>query len=298
MADNGGTLEVGGRSVRVTNLDKVLYPETGTTKSDVLQYYLGVAPRILPLLRDRPVTRKRWPDGVDHDPFFEKNLPRGTPEWIPRTTLHHTGSRSGRGARDLDYPFVDELATLVWLAQSGALELHAPQWRIDRGTDEPLAPDRLVVDLDPGPPAGLDECRVVALAARDMLTGHGLDAWAVTSGSKGMQLYADLPPTTQRGRDLLDRAGSTSDYARSLATALERHLPDLVVSVMAKELRPGRVLVDWSQNNPAKTTIVPWSLRGRSRPTAATPVTWEEVEAGALAQRTLAEALALALASG
>jgi len=294
MADNGGTLEVEGRSVRVTNLDKVLYPETGTTKSDVLQYYLGVAPRILPLLRDRPVTRKRWPDGVDHDPFFEKNLPRGTPEWIPRTTLHHTGSRSGRGARDLDYPFVDELATLVWLAQSGALELHAPQWRIDRETDEPLVPDRLVVDLDPGAPAGLDECRVVALAARDMLAGHGLEAWAVTSGSKGMQLYADLPPTTQRGRDLLDRAGSTSDYARSLATALERHLPDLVVSVMAKELRPGRVLVDWSQNNPAKTTIVPWSLRGRSRPTAATPVTWDEVESGGLAQRSLAEALALA----
>jgi len=297
VKDNGGTLQVDGRSVRVTNLDKVLYPETGTTKSDVLQYYLGVAPLILPLLRDRPVTRKRWPDGVDHDPFFEKNLPRGTPEWIPRTTLHHTGSRSGRGARDLDYPFVDERATLVWLAQSGALELHAPQWRIDRGTDEPLAPDRLVVDLDPGAPAGLDECRVVALAARDMLQGHGLEAWAVTSGSKGMQLYADLPPTTARGRDVMERAGSTSDYARSLAAALERHLPDLVVSVMAKELRPGRVLVDWSQNNPAKTTIVPWSLRGRSRPTAATPVTWDEVEQGGITQRTLAEALALATAS-
>jgi bifunctional non-homologous end joining protein LigD len=295
--DGGGTLEVDGRSVRVTNLDKVLYPETGTTKSDVLQYYLGVAPLILPLMRDRPVTRKRWPDGVAHDPFFEKNLPRGTPEWVPRTTLHHTGSRSGRGARDLDYPFVDERATLVWLAQSGALELHAPQWRIDRETDEPLAPDRLVVDLDPGAPAGLDECRVVALAARDMLQGHGLEAWAVTSGSKGMQLYADLPPTTARGRDLMERAGSTSDYARSLASALERHLPDLVVSVMAKDLRPGRVLVDWSQNNPAKTTIVPWSLRGRSRPTAATPVTWHEVEKGGITQRTLAEALALATAS-
>jgi len=295
--DNGGTLEVDGRAVRVTNLDKVLYPETGTTKSDVLQYYLGVAPLILPLLHDRPVTRKRWPDGVDHDPFFEKNLPRGTPEWVPRTTLHHKGSRSGRGARDLDYPFVDERATLVWLAQSGALELHAPQWRIDRGTDEPLAPDRLVVDLDPGAPAGLGECRVVALAARDMLAGHGLEAWAVTSGSQGMQLYADLPPTTARGRDVMERAGSTSDYARSLATALERHLPDLVVSVMAKNLRPGRVLVDWSQNNPAKTTIVPWSLRGRSRPTAATPVTWDEVEKGGISQRTLAEALALATAS-
>jgi bifunctional non-homologous end joining protein LigD len=151
-----------------------------------------------------------------------------------------------------------------------------------------------VVDLDPGPPAGLEECRVVALAARDMLQGHGLEAWAVTSGSKGIQLYADLPPRTARGRDVLERAGSTSEYARSLATALELHLPDLVVSVMTRDLRPGRVLVDWSQNNPAKTTIVPWSLRGRARPTAATPVTWDDVEAGRLDQRSLADALALA----
>jgi bifunctional non-homologous end joining protein LigD len=278
----------------VTNLDKVLYPATGTTKSDVLQYYLAVAPRILPLLRDRPVTRKRWPDGVDHDPFFEKNLPRGTPDWIPRTTLHHTGSRSGRGARDLDYPLVDELATLVWLAQSGALELHAPQWRVDRSTGDPLPPDRLVVDLDPGPPAGLPQCADVALAARVMLAGHGLDAWAVTSGSKGMQLYADLPPSSARGREVLDRAGSTSEYARSLAVALERHLPDLVVSAMSRDLRPGKVFVDWSQNNPAKTTIVPWSLRGRERPTAATPVTWEDVESGALVQRDIGAALELA----
>ena len=293
-ADNGGSLEIGGRTVRLTNLDKVLYPETGTTKADVIHYYLAVAPRILPQLRDRPVTRKRWPDGVQNEPFFEKNLPRGTPDWVPRTTLHHTGSRSGRGERDIDYPFVDDDATLVWLAQSGALELHTPQWRIDRGTGTPLPPDRLVVDLDPGPPAGLPECAEVALAARDMLAGLGLDAWAVTSGSKGMQLYADLPPRTSRGVELLDRAGSTSDYARSLAGALEQHLPGLVVSSMSRDLRPGRVLVDWSQNNPAKTTIVPWSLRGRARPTAATPVTWADVESGALAQRTMAEAQELA----
>ncbi len=290
----GGSLEIGGRAVRVTNLDKVLYPATGSTKADVLQYYLAVAPRILPQLRDRPVTRKRWPNGVAEEPFFEKNLPRGTPDWIPRTTLHHTGSRSGRGARDLDYPLVDDEATLVWLAQSGALELHAPQWRVDRRTDEPLPPDRLVVDLDPGPPAGLPECTEVALAARDMLAGHGLDAWAVTSGSKGIQLYAELPPRTPRGVDVLARAGSPSDYARSLAAALERHLPNLVVSSMSRDIRPGRVLVDWSQNNPAKTTIVPWSLRGLSRPTAATPVSWTDLESGAARQRGMAEALELA----
>lgn len=294
MAGNGGTLDIGGRSVKLTNLDKVLYPATGTTKADVIQYYLAVAPRILPLLRDRPVTRKRWPDGVDHDPFFEKNIPRGAPEWLARTTLHHSGARSGRGARDIDYPLVDDEATLVWLAQTGALELHAPQWRIDRATDEPLEPDRLVVDLDPGEGAGLAVCAQVALLARDMLAGHGMATWAVLSGSKGMQLYADLPPATERGQDLLRRAGSTSDYARSLAVALEQHVPDLVVSSMSKAVRPGKVLVDWSQNNPAKTTIVPWSLRGRARPWAACPVGWDEVEAGDLRQLTMAEVAARA----
>ena len=292
MAGNGGTLEVGGRSVKLTNLDKVLYPATGTTKADIVQYYLAVAPRILPLLADRPVTRKRWPDGVDHDPFFEKNIPRGAPEWLPRVTLHHTGERSGRGARDIDYPLVDEEATLVWLAQQGALELHAPQWRIDRATGEPLDPDRLVVDLDPGEGAGLAECAEVALLARDMLAGHGMSTWAVLSGSKGMQVYADLPPATERGQDLMRRAGSTSDYARSLAVALEQHVPDLVVSSMAKAIRPGKVLVDWSQNNPAKTTIVPFSLRGRARPWAACPVSWDEVESGDLHQLTMSEVTA------
>ena len=283
-------LEIDGRQIRITNLDKVLYPETGTTKAEVLHYYVTAAPAILPLLHDRPVTRKRWPDGVAHEPFFEKNIPRGAPEWVPRVTLHHTGERSGRGARDIDYPLVDDVATLVWLAQTGALELHVPQWRVDRTTGEPLAPDHLVVDLDPGAPAGLPECAQVALLARDMLAGHGFEVYAVTSGSKGMQLYAPLPPTTERGADLLERAGSTSDYALVLARALEQELPGLVVSKMSKDLRPGRIFVDWSQNNPAKTTITPWSLRGRHRPTVATPLTWDEIEAGDLVQRDLAAA--------
>jgi bifunctional non-homologous end joining protein LigD len=291
---NGGMLDIGGRSIRVTNLDKVLYPATGTTKADVIGYYLAVAGHLLPQLQDRPVTRKRWPDGVDHDPFFEKNLPRGTPEWVPRTTLHHAGTRSGRGARDLDYPLVDEVATLVWLAQAGALELHTPQWRIDRATGDPLPPDRLVVDLDPGPPAGLPECTAVALVAREMLAGHGLEARAVTSGSKGLQLYADLPPATVKGRDVLDRAGSASEYARALALALEKQLPDLVVPTMTRSERGGRVYVDWSQNNPAKTTIAPWSLRGRTQPTAATPTAWDDLEAGTATHRSLAAAAALA----
>jgi bifunctional non-homologous end joining protein LigD len=210
---------------------------------------------------------------------------------VPTVTLHHTGERSGRGERDIAYPLVDEPATLAWLAQSGALELHVTQWRADRGTGAPLPPDRLVVDLDPGAPAGLRECAEVALAARAMLEAHGMTAYAVTSGSKGMQLYAPLPPTTERGRELVDRAGSALDYARALAGALEKQLPALVVSTMAKVDRPGKVFVDWSQNNVAKTTIAPWSLRGRERPTAAVPVTWQEVESRDLHQRSLDESL-------
>ena len=286
-------VEVEGREIRLTNLDKVLYPATGTTKAEVIAYYTQVAGVLLPLVRDRPVTRKRWPDGVSGTPFFEKNLPAGTPDWVPRVTLHHMGTRSGRGERDLDYPLVHDTATLVWLAQVGALELHAPQWRVDPESREPLEPDRLVIDLDPGPSTGLDECAQVALVARQMLQSHGLELQPVTSGSKGMQLYADLPPTNEVGVDVLRRAGSVSDYARALAVALEKGLPDLVVSDMKRDLRHGKVLVDWSQNNPAKTTITPWSLRGREEPTAAVPVTWAEVERGGLRQRTMQEAVAL-----
>jgi bifunctional non-homologous end joining protein LigD len=297
IADRRGDaiVEVEGHEIKLTNLDKVLYPATGTTKAEIITYYSQVAGVLLPLLRDRPVTRKRWPNGVGENPFFEKNLPAGTPDWVPRVTLHHMGTRSGRGERDLHYPLVHDVPTLVWLAQVGALELHAPQWRIDPATGQPLEPDRLVIDLDPGPSTGLDECAQVALLARQMLEPHGLVLQPVTSGSKGMQLYAALPPTTERGAELLARAGGVSDYARALAQALERELPDLVVSQMKRELRPGKVFVDWSQNNPAKTTITPWSLRGREKPTAAVPVTWADVERGGLKQRSLQEAMALAV---
>jgi bifunctional non-homologous end joining protein LigD len=283
---------VDGRTLRLTNLDKVLYPATGTTKGEVVDYLTRASPAIVPWLAGRPVTRKRWPDGVASDPFFEKNLPRGTPDWVRRVTLHHTGARSGRGERDIDYPLVDSVATLVWFANAGALELHVPQWRIgDSG--EPQPPDRLVVDLDPGPPAGLSECRTVALLAREMLAHHGLDPVPVTSGSKGMQLYAPLPPATSRGRGLIERAGSPAEYARALAAALGRALPDLVVTTMTRSARAGRVYVDWSQNNPSKTTICPWSLRGREHPTVATPLRWAEVEDGSLHQADLYEAIRL-----
>lgn len=264
------TVEIGSRRLRLTNLDKVLYPATGTTKAEVVRWYADAAPRLSVLAQMRPVTRKRWPDGVDHEPFFEKNLPRGTPDWIERVTIAHTD-------RDIDYPLIpadmlDALATLVWFAQQGALELHVPQWQVVDGV--PQGPDRLVVDLDPGPGTGLAECSAVALAARELLAADGLHTQPVTSGSKGMQLYAPLAGST------LDGAASdaVSEHAKRLAQQLSLELPDLVVWRMTKDLRVGKVLVDWSQNNGRKTTIAPWSLRGRDEPRVAVPRSWDELE--------------------
>lgn len=264
------TVEIGSRRLRLTNLDKVLYPATGTTKAEVVRWYADAAPRLARHAHARPVTRKRWPDGVLHDPFFEKNLPRGTPEWIARVTIAHSD-------RDIDYPLIpddplDALATLVWFAQQGALELHVPQWRIVDGA--PALPDRLVVDLDPGPGTGLAECAVVAHAARELLAADGLHAQPVTSGSKGMQLYADLAGSVLDGAE----ADAVSAHAKSLAQSLAGQLPDLVVWRMTKDLRVDRVFVDWSQNNGRKTTIAPWSLRGRETPCVAVPRAWDELD--------------------
>jgi bifunctional non-homologous end joining protein LigD len=227
---------------------------------------MTVAPAILTLMDGRPVTRKRWPSGVEEKPFFEKNLPASTPDGVARVTLRHSGERSGRGARDLDYPLVNDVATLVWLARGGALELHAPQGRMDATTGLPAAPDRLVIDLDPGPPAGLDECGTVALLARQMLDAHGLDLRAVTSGSKGIQLYAPLPPATARGREMFSKAGSPAEFTRALALALEREMPHLVVSQMSRDLRPERVFIDWSQNTPPRRRSCHGHFAGSPRP--------------------------------
>jgi len=275
------TVEIGSRRLRLTNLDKVLYPATGTTKAEVVRWYADAAPRLAPLAQLRPVTRKRWPDGVDHDPFFEKNLPRGTPDWIERVTIAHTD-------RDIDYPLIpadtlDALATLVWFAQQGALELHVPQWRV--GDGGPLDPDRLVIDLDPGPGTGLAECTEVAVAARELLLADGLHPQPVTSGSKGMQLYAPLAGSVLEGA----ASDTVSEHVKRLAQQLSKDLPDLVVWRMTKELRVGRVLVDWSQNNGRKTTIAPWSLRGRDEPRVAVPRSWSELE-GPLHQLVIDEA--------
>lgn len=274
------SVSVAGRTLKVSNLDKVLYPATGTTKGEVLTYYVTHADQILPELADRPVTRIRWPEGVEADHFFEKNLPSGAPDWLPRVTVPTPGSSRGRDS--LTFPLVTDLAALVYLVNLGSLELHVPQWRIDQD-GAPLPPDRLVVDLDPGPGAGLAECSRVALLVRERLAAVGLGTRPVTSGSKGMQLYADLEGT--RSSD------EVSGVAKALAEHLAEEHPDLVTATMAKAARPGKVFLDWSQNNAAKTTICPWSLRGRARPQVALPRTWDEVEAAAAGDEELVQAV-------
>ncbi|MEO8094567.1 MAG: ATP-dependent DNA ligase [Pseudolysinimonas sp.] len=265
MADQ--IVEVGGHRIKLTNLDKVLYPETGTTKAEVLDYYSRVAEVLIPQARDRPATRKRWVNGVGtaEKPgavFFEKQLPSHAPAWIKHRDIEHSDGPK-------TYPLVNDVPTLVWLAQMAALELHVPQWRFGR-TGTKQNPDRMVLDLDPGEGAGLAECAEVAKLVRRILQGMGLDPMPVTSGSKGLHLYAALDGTRT--------SEEISTVAHELARILEGERPDLVVSDMKKALRGGKVLLDWSQNNGSKTTIVPYSLRGRLRPTVAAPRTWKELD--------------------
>jgi len=261
---------VDGHRMQVSNLDKVMYPATETTKGEVLNYYARVAPILLPHLAERPVTRIRWPHGVAGPSFFEKNLPGGAPSWLRSVTVPSSGSRGGGDT--ITYPVIDSTAALTYLVNLASLELHVPQWRFD-GDGQPLNPDRLVIDLDPGSPAGLHECARLALAVRERMEGLGLRCAPVTSGSKGMQLYARLPGDQD--------ADEIRDVARQVAQALTKEQPEQVVWKMTKALRPGKVLLDWSQNTAAKTTISPYSLRGREQPWVAAPRTWEEVEAGA-----------------
>ena len=257
-------VDVEGTQVVLSNLDKVLYPSVGFTKGQVLDFYTRIAPVLLPHLAGRALTRKRYPDGVEGPAFFEKNAPRGTPEWVRIETLASPGSTKGR--ETIDYVVVQNLPTLVWTANLASLELHTHMWRVDQE-----APDLIVFDLDPGPPATIVECCQVALLLRPLLEADGLEPVAKTSGSKGMQLYARA--------DSFSSSDETSAYAKGLAQKLERDHPDLVLHRMTKSRRPGKVLVDWSQNSSAKTTISVYSLRARERPTVSTPVTWDEVTA-------------------
>jgi bifunctional non-homologous end joining protein LigD len=272
------TVAVDGRTLRIAHLDKVLYPQSGTTKAEVLRYFAAVAPHLLDLAADRPVTRRRWPDGVAAQGFFEKNLPGWAPEWIRRVSLPTS-------AAPITFPVLSaaDTAALTWLAAHSALELHTPQWRVD-AAGRPLPPDRMVIDLDPGPGVGLAQCCEVALAMRELLQAAGLSSHAVLSGSKGLHLYAPLPEVART-------ADETTEQAKDLAVQCGRLLPGLVVVTMAKQARTGRVFIDWSQNRAAKTTLAPWSLRGSERPFAACPVSWGEVAAGDLRQLLLGEVL-------
>ncbi|MFB9907015.1 non-homologous end-joining DNA ligase [Allokutzneria oryzae] len=265
------SVRVDGRTVRLTNLDKVLYAD-GFTKGEVIDYYARIAPVLLPHLADRALTLKRFPDGVDGPSFFEKNVSRHAPDWVRTVRLATPGS--GRGNEHADYAVAEDTATLVWAANLAALELHVPQWTVDpRGARRD--PDLLVFDLDPGAPATIVECCRVAELLRAELAGDGLPAYPKTSGSKGLQLYVPI-----RGSD----AERPREYARELAERLAADRPQQIVSKMRRALRDGKVLIDWSQNNTAKTTVAPYSLRAREHPTVSAPVTWDEVESCARPQ--------------
>jgi bifunctional non-homologous end joining protein LigD len=260
-------VQVDGRQLTLSNLDKVLYPEVGFTKGEVIDYYTRIAAVLLPHVQDRPLTFKRYPEGVEGQFFFAKNAPSHTPDWVRTVELPSPGSTKKRDT--INYPVMCDLPTLVWAANLAALELHVPMWRVTR-TGKPKHPDMMVFDLDPGPPATIVECCEVARHVRGVLDEDGLTSYPKTSGSKGLQLYVPL-----------DEKAPWEDvhaYARTLAQRLEKEHPQLVVWNMKKELRTGKVLVDWSQNNAAKTTVAVYSLRARATPTVSTPVAWDEVE--------------------
>jgi bifunctional non-homologous end joining protein LigD len=255
------SVEVDGRRLKVSNLEKVLYPETGTTKAEIIHFYSEIAPVLLPHLADRPLTVVRFPEGVGAAGFFSKNAPAHRPDWVRTATLPSPGSTKNRGT--IDYLVVDERPALVWLANLASIEMHTPMWRVSTGR-----PDLLVADLDPGPGTTALDCARVALLLRDVLPEP---LCVKTSGSKGLQVYGRVDD----GRDSM----TVRDDMRAVAQRLARDHPGLVVSNMRKDLRPGRVLLDWSQNNPAKTTVSVYSLRARAAPTVSTPVTWDEVAA-------------------
>ena len=252
--DGALAVTVDGRALKLTNWDKVLYPETGFTKGDLIAYYTRIAPAVVAHLKDRPLTLKRYPNGIDSPYFYEKQSPSHRPEWVETVKV-----------QDVEYTLAQDRATLVWLANLADIELHTSlSLRAD-----PLRPTTLVFDLDPGAPAGLVECSEVALVLRGLFEALGLESVVKTSGSKGMQVYVPLNSETTYEQ--------TKPFAKTVAELLEQRLPELVVSRMTKRLRPGRVLVDWSQNDRHKTTVNVYSMRARPTPSVSTPVGWDEV---------------------
>jgi bifunctional non-homologous end joining protein LigD len=273
------TVTVGDRELQLSNLEKPLFP-SGFTKREMLDYYARIAPAMLTHLEGRPVTVKRFPNGIEAQGFIEKNAPRHAPDWIRTMTLPRKSTgrwgqtlENDSGKQTTEFVLVDDLATLMWLVNLASVEFHTPMWRAGP-KNRPDPPDLLVFDLDPGHPAAITECCRVASLVRRRTAEDGIDLLAKTSGSKGLQLYGTVPEKDRGEED-------TNTYAHTVARELEADDPDLVVSRMAKPLRQGRVLIDWSQNNPAKTTVSPYSLRALDGPTVSTPLSWDEVEKAA-----------------
>ncbi len=254
-------VQIENRTLKLTNLDKVLYPTPGFTKAQVIDYYTRIAPALIPHLSGRPLTLKRYPNGVDEESFFEKNCPKHRPPWVHTAKVWSWGND-----RWMYYCVVDDLPTLVWVANLASIELHT-SLSLGRKIEQPTA---MVFDLDPGPPASIVDCCEVGLWLRDLFAGNGMLCFPKTSGSKGLQLYVPLNSKTDYA--------ATKSVAKGIAQHFERERPDKVVSQQLKELRRGKILIDWSQNDQYKTTINVYSLRAREHPTVSTPVTWEEVE--------------------
>lgn len=265
MTEHRVTVDVLGQRLQLSNMDKVLYPETGFSKRDVIDYYQRIAPVLLPHLQGRAATLIRFPDGVDGESFYEKDVSRHAPSWI-RTVALRSGA-SGSGSSTNHHVVLADLPTLVWTSNLAALELHVPQWRVGP-QGERHDPDLLVFDLDPGEPATIVECCRTAELLHDVLVADGLRPYPKTSGSKGLQLYCPVHAET---------AESTSRYAKEVALRLQTAHPDEVLAKMTKAARRNKVFIDWSQNNPAKTTVAPYSLRARTHPGVSTPVSWQEV---------------------
>lgn len=255
------TIEIQGRQLKLSNLEKVLYPAAGFTKQQIIDYYARIAPAMLPHLKDRPLTRKRYPNGVDEEFFYEKNAPQHRPDWVKTVPIWSEGNH-----RMVHYILANDLPTLIWLANLAAIELH-PSLSLAKDV---TCPSMMVFDLDPGPPANIVLCCRVGLWLREIFEHFGLQSFPKTSGSKGLQIYVPLNTATSYDE--------TKTFAHALAQLLEHEHPDMVVSDMKKQIRTGKVFVDWSQNDEHKTTVAVYSLRARERPTVSTPVTWEEVE--------------------
>ncbi|MGA7220214.1 MAG: non-homologous end-joining DNA ligase [Candidatus Sulfotelmatobacter sp.] len=255
------TIEVQGKQLKLSNLDKVLYPATGFTKQQIIDYYVRIAPAMVPHLSGRALTRKRYPNGVDEEFFYEKNAPQHRPDWVKTAPIWSEGNR-----RTVHYILANDLATLVWLANLAAIELH-PSLAL---ASDITCPTMMVFDLDPGPPADIVQCCQVGLWLREIFEHFALQSFPKTSGSKGLQIYVPLNTPVKYEQ--------TKPFAHALAQLLEHDHPQMVVSDMKKKMRTGKVFVDWSQNDEHKTTVAVYSLRARERPTVSTPVSWEEVE--------------------